>query len=135
MHRPAPLASLLSVTCLLIGLHSHATAAEPVDLSGKWHGIWVSCTTGHHGKLNARFCKIDDCSYKVRFTGTFFGAIPFAFSVKLNASPQADGTVVLSGDPRLPLFGTFHFSAIATEHDFNATYSTDRDEGQFHLSR
>jgi hypothetical protein len=135
MRRPVLLASFLALTCFLFCWPSSALAAEPVDLSGKWHGGWVSCKTGHHGKLNARFCKISDTCYQVRFTGTFFGAIPFVFSVKLGATPQPDGTVVLAGDPRLPLFGAFHFSAVATEHDFNATYSTDRDEGQFNLSR
>jgi hypothetical protein len=135
MRRCLPIMLVLAVVCSLFALCSPATAAEPVDLSGKWHGSWVSCKSGHHGKLNARFCKIGDTCYQVRFSGTFFGAIPFVFSVKLGASSQEDGTVVLSGDPRLPFFGTFHFSAIATDHEFNATYSTSKDEGRFTLSR
>jgi hypothetical protein len=135
MRRRGLLVSILSIVCVFTGWNSHAKAAEPVDLSGKWHGSWVSCKTGHHGKLNARFCKIDDTSYRVRFTGTFLGAAPFAFTVKLAATEQENGTVVLTGDPRLPLFGTFHFSAVATDHDFTATYSARNDEGRFTLRR
>jgi hypothetical protein len=135
MRRSAVLVAILSIVSALPSWNSHAEAAEPVDLSGNWHGGWVSCKTGHHGKLNARFCKINENCYRVRFTGTFLGAMPFAFTVKLAATVQEDGTVVLSGDPRLPLFGTFHFSAVATEHDFTATYSARNDEGRFSLSR
>jgi hypothetical protein len=135
MRQSAVLVAILTTFSILAGWNSLAKAAEPVDLSGKWHGRWVSCKTGHHGTLNARFCKLDDTCYRVRFTGTFLGAMPFAFTVKLAATAQEDGTVILSGDPRLPLFGTFHFSAVATEYDFTATYSARNDEGQFTLSR
>jgi hypothetical protein len=135
MRHRALLVPFLSAVCVLAGWNSLGKAAEPVDLSGKWHGTWVSCKTGHHGKLNGRFCKINDTCYQVRFSGTFFGAVPFAFTVKLAANAQEDGSVALSGDPRLPLFGTFHFSAMATEHDFSATYSARNDEGRFTLSR
>ena len=129
------LVPMLTAFFVIAGWNIHAAAPEPADLSGKWHGEWVSCKTGHHGKLNARFCKISDTCYRVRFTGTFFGAVPFAFTVKLSATPQEDGTVLLTGDPRLPLFGTFHFSAVATDHDFIASYSARNDEGRFTLSR
>jgi hypothetical protein len=128
-------ALFLAANFFVAGWSSSAQAADPTDLTGKWHGSWVSCQTGHHGKLNARFCKISESCYQVRFTGTFFGVVPFAFSVKLSASLQEDGSVVLSGDPRLPFFGTFHFAAVATDHDFNASYSTGKDEGRFQLSR
>ncbi len=59
---------------------SRACAADPVDLSGKWHGQWVSCTSGHRGLLNATFCKVNETCYSVRFTGTFAGVIPFGFT-------------------------------------------------------
>ena len=123
------------VVCLLAGLATGARAAEPADLSGRWHGAWLSCQTGHHGRLSARFCKIDDTCYRVIFTGSFWVVIPFRFTVNLAASDQPDGTVVLSGSPRLPFFGTFDFAAVATDHDFQATYSTSRDHGQFTLHR
>ena len=135
MHCRTVIALSLAIAFLIGGWSAQASAADAVDLSGKWHGSWVSCKSGHHGKLNARFCQISETCYQVRFTGTFFGAVPFAFSVKLSASPQADGTVVLSGDPRLPFFGTFHFIALATDREFTASYTSRNDEGRFLLSR
>jgi hypothetical protein len=124
-----------AVVCMLAGWASAARAEEPVDLSGKWRGEWVSCQTGHCGRLSARFCTIDDTCYRVQFAGTFWVAVPFRFTVNLAAAPQADGTVVLTGSPRLPFFGTFQFAAVATERDFQATYSTARDNGRFTLHR
>jgi hypothetical protein len=127
--------SSLAVLYVLAGLAGRARAAEPVDLSGKWKGDWVSCTTGHHGTLCARFHKISDTCYRVHFSGTFFTVVPFYFSVNLTAGDQGDGTVVLSGAPHLPLFGTFQFAAVASACDFHATYETQRDAGRFTLHR
>jgi len=135
MPRRILLVAVLSVFCLLAGKITKANAAEPVDLSGKWHGTWVSCQTGHHGTLTARFHKIGEDCYQVRFSGTFFVAVPFTFVVKLHVTGQEDGKIFLSGAPHLPLFGTFNFSASSTNGDFTATYSARNDEGRFTLSR
>jgi hypothetical protein len=135
MRRCELVRSSLAVVCVLSGLASCAKAGEPVDLSGKWRGEWVSCQTGHHGVLCARFRKINDTCYRVHFSGTFWVAIPFRFTVNLAAAEQTDGTVVLSGSPHLPLFGTFHLAAVATDCEFQATYSTSRDDGRFTLHR
>jgi hypothetical protein len=125
----------LAAVYLLASWPTSARAAEPADLSGRWHGAWLSCQTGHHGHLSARFCKVNDTCYRVHFTGSFWVVIPFRFTVNLAASERPDGTVVLSGSPRLPFFGTFDFVAVATDQDFQATYSTARDHGQFTLHR
>jgi hypothetical protein len=125
----------LAVVCVLAGWAGTTRAGEPIDLSGRWRGTWLSCQTGHHGVLWARFHKINDTCYRVHFTGNFWVVIPFRFTVNLAAAEQADGTVVLSGSPRLPFFGVFDFAAVGTDHDFQATYSTSRDDGRFTLHR
>jgi hypothetical protein len=132
-HRFGPFSVLLTVCVLLLPVPG--VRAGEQDLSGSWHGDWLSCRTGHRGKLNARFCRIGETCYSVRFTGTFFAVVPFCFNVTLQATGQADGTVLLSGNPRLPIFGTFHFSAVATDGQLAAVYSTTRDEGRFRLCR
>jgi hypothetical protein len=134
MRRRKFLSLLWSLPCLL-ALTCGARAAEPVDLTGKWHGTWKSCDTGHHGPLNATFCKVNDTCYQVRFTGRFFVALPFRFTVQLAVTGQEDGKVYLSGSPHLPLFGTFQFEAVATDNEFSATYSARNDHGQFNLCR
>jgi hypothetical protein len=129
------LVPILSLLCVFSLSASSVRADEAVDLSGKWHGTWVSCKDGHHGRLNARFCKISDACYEVRFTGTFFALVPFCFKVNLQVTGQEDGKVILSGSHNLPLFGTFHFYGVATQCDFRATYSSCDDEGRFNLCR
>jgi hypothetical protein len=135
MNYHARFMSQLAVACVTLGWAATAVAAEPVDLSGKWHGSWESCKTGHHGKLSATFHKINETCYQVRFSGTFFVALPFTFRVNLQAADQGDGRLVLFGSPRLPFFGTFSLSASADDHDFSATYSSRNDEGRFVLTR
>jgi hypothetical protein len=71
----------------------------------------------------------------VRFTGLFLVALPFRFTVNLAVTGREDGMVLLSGAPHLPLFGTFHFDAVTTEHKFTATYCSRSDQGRFHLCR
>ena len=106
-----------------------------VDLSGYWSGHWESCTTGHQGPLQARFCKIDDDSYCVRFSGRFFRVIPFHYSVTLNVTERQPDKVILEGDSRLgALMGTFHYRAEASATAFIADYRSRRDNGRFVLN-
>jgi hypothetical protein len=106
-----------------------------VDLSGRWQGNWVSCKDGHEGRLKASFCKLSETCYQVRFTGTFLVVLPFCFSVDLQLTGQEDGKVFLAGSHRLPIFGMFHFNAVATQCEFAATYWSCDDEGRFNLCR
>jgi len=109
--------------------------APAVDLSGQWAGTWQSCTSGHRGPLRATFCRCSDACYEVRFQGRFFAVVPFRYTVQLRVTGQADGQVFLSGSSNLPLFGTFQYSAVATENEFRAEYSSRSDNGRFSLCR
>ncbi len=85
--------------------------------------------------MGAEFCKCDDCHYRVTFTGRFFKAFPFRYTVVLNARQEGD-KVLLSGQNDLGLlFGTFSYQAEATATDFVATYSSCRYQGKFVLCR
>ena len=105
------------------------------DLTGHWCGTWNDCKSGHSGPLRAHFSKCDDQHYHVVFTGRFMKVVPFRFATTLDVTGHEDGKVLLSGQSRLGLFGTFTYSAVATDHDFTADYSSRRYEGQFLLSR
>lgn len=127
----------LAVICwstMSTGMGQEADACPP-DLTGKWSGCWESICTGHHGPLHAKFCKVDDCHYRVRFHGRFFKIVPFMYSVTLNVTGQAGDKVLLAGESRVPLFGTFHYHAEADACHFDATYSSCKDHGKFTLSR
>jgi hypothetical protein len=127
----------LSLLLPILGFTS-IRAADPVpavDLSGKWCGSWKSCKDGHTGPLNATFCKIDESCYQVRFSGRFFAVIPFRYTVNLNVTGQSEGQVLLSGSSNLPLVGTYRYTAVATDKEFRAEYSSRNDYGQFNLCR
>jgi hypothetical protein len=109
--------------------------AKATDLSGCWSGTWQSCVTPHRGPLNAEFVRLDENRYEVFFQGRFFKILPFKYSVVMIATESA-GTVYLSGRQYLGrMFGTFTFSAAATDCQFNANYSSCKDNGCFQLTR
>jgi hypothetical protein len=121
---------------LVLGLSMSAPATSfAQDLTGCWHGTWNDCKSGHSGPLRATVSKCDDRHYHAVFTGRFFKVIPFRFETVLEVTGQADDKVLLSGESRLGMFGTFRYSAEATATNFTANYSSRRYEGQFLLSR
>jgi hypothetical protein len=106
------------------------------ELAGCWEGRWESCTSGHQGPLNAKFCKVDDTHYRVDFSGRFFKIFPFHYSVTLMVTGQDGDTLLLSGTSYLGrMFGTFHYSARATDCSFVADYTSCKDRGRFILHR
>jgi hypothetical protein len=110
-------------------------ACRAVDLSGCWSGTWESCSTGHKGPLSAEFVACGANQYEVYFRGRFLKLVPFKYSMTMVAE-ERDGVVYLSGSKYLGrMFGTFSFSAAATDTCFNANFSSCEDSGVFKLSR
>lgn len=116
-----------------------AAAPEPApapDLSGSWTGSWSSYCNGHHGPMNASFCRIDANHYQVHFRGRFFKLVPFSYTAVLTVTGVDNGRVLLSGSHRLgPVFGTFSYNAWATDTQFVAGYCAEKDQGQFTMMR
>lgn len=128
----ARFAAALLFLFLCAGVASPAAAA---DLSGCWEGYWKSCTTGHQGALRATITKIDEARYCARFSGTFFGIIPFRYMTVLNAADEGD-VVRLSGSSYLGrLMGTFCYDGAATDCKFDMNYRSKNDCGVFRMSR
>ena len=133
---PAPLLARTRVLLLaVLSLLALGNPCQGTDLSGHWSGTWQSGKTPHHGPLQAEFVRLNESEYEVFFRGRFFAIFPFRYSVVMTASEQ-DGVVTLSGSKYLGrMFGTFSFSAAATDADFNANYSSCKDHGCFVMSR
>ena len=104
-------------------------------MTGCWRGTWDDCNSGHRGPLRATFSSCDDRHYRAVFVGRFFKVIPFRFTTVLEVIGHEDDKLLLAGESRLGLFGTFRYSAQATATDFTAQYSSRRYEGQFLLHR
>jgi hypothetical protein len=121
----------------IVALIAHATldGAEAADLSGHWSGTWQSGSTRHQGSLQADFVRLDENRYEVFFSGRFLRFVPFGYSTVMAATEQ-NGLVTLTGSKYLGrLFGTFSFSASATDCHFEANYSSCKDHGYFKMTR
>ena len=122
-------------TCLALCLDAISAKAHD-GVAGRFSGSWCSHTSGHQGRMCARLKQVDDCTYRARFTGTFLGIVPFAYSVPMSVTGQSpDGTMWLSSRSRLPLFGDFSTQARVDSAGMTATYWSRRDQGTFEMSR
>ena len=105
-------------------------------LSGHWSGDWVSCKTGHNGRLRATFCRISPTKVQAKFTGSFAKIFPFRYNAVLEIVHEEEGLIQLRGSRKLgPLMGTFNYEATLTENQFKATYRSKRDCGQWNMKR
>lgn len=112
-----------------------ASPSPVLDMSGNWSGNWLSQKDGHKGPLYGTFTKIDDSTYAAKFRGRFFAVIPFRYNVTLNVVGSDPNHLYLAGSSRLPIMGTYQYSAVATPTDFTADYTARRDYGKFTLQR
>lgn len=111
-------------------------AARVPNLSGAWRGSWLSHANGHKGPMQGTFTQLDACRYQVHFKGRFWKLIPFNYTVVLTVTGQDADRVSLSGSHKLgPVLGTFSYSAWASSTQFVAGYCSEKDRGQFVMSR
>lgn len=128
---------------LIVGLACGNQAAQSVsgaELSGSWRGHWENDNNNHRGPLRATFTKLNETQYRVRFSGRFFGVVPFRYAVVLNVVPADNGlphsdTVQLQGTSTIGRRLTFEYSATATAQCFSANYSSCRYTGKFVLQK
>lgn len=126
---------LLSVTVFFAASFIGLQTLSAQQLSGQWRGGWKSCQTGHRGKLNAQFCRIDANHVQAKFTGTFAKVIPFRYKPVLNIVHEEPGLVILQGSKRLPIVGNFEYQATVSGNQFQATYRSRRDHGVWTMGR
>ncbi len=125
-----------SISIALVLIFICAIPAVAQDLGGNWSGQWNSCRTGHRGRLNATFCRIDEYHVQAKFRGTFARIVPFRYRAVLDIVHEEPGMMVLSGSKKLgPIMGSFSYDATVTGNQFNATYRSRRDQGYWRMSR
>ncbi|QEL15330.1 hypothetical protein [Limnoglobus roseus] len=110
--------------------------AQDSPVAGSWSGYWISDTSGHRGPLRATVRPVDGGSaYRATYRGRFAAVIPFRYSMTMNVVGSDGGTTYLAGEQRLPLFGTFRYSATVTDADFVSSFDARRDRGRFVMTR
>ena len=106
------------------------------DLSGSWKGYWQNSNNRHTGPIRATFVKLDESRYRVHFTGRFFKVLPFHYTVVLNVVESTGDSVRLEGSQYVGRrFGTFRYTADATDCDFAARYTSCKFQGKFVMTR
>lgn len=124
---------VLAICLVFVGLNSTTQAQD--SLGGTWQGEWQSCTNGHHGRLSAEFCRVNFSQVRATFRGTFAKIIPFRYRPVLDIVHEEPGLMIIEGNQRLPLMGSFQYQAIVTGNDFRATYRSRRDQGVWNMRR
>ena len=125
--------TLIRSIVITIGLLLFAASANANDMSGHWRGRWISQSTGHKGRLNARFRPVNSNQYRATFTGTFAKVIPFRYGMTMDVTGRNGDTIYFGGSRSLGVFGRFEYQACATPTYFNANYKSRRDRGEFEM--
>jgi hypothetical protein len=120
-------------------------------ITGPWQGEWHS-KHGHHGRLRA-ILSVSALSglpsspggqkphppteYVARFEAKFWGIFTAHYDVVLRVVSHSDPAVKLAGDQDLGWLagGKYHYEATVTAGEFDATYDSRLDAGEFHLRR
>jgi hypothetical protein len=122
------------ILAIILALAASATASAG-ELDGHWPcGSWTDDIRGHKGPLQANFCQIDDCHYRVAFSGKFAKVVPFRFATTLNVVGRDGDKVIMAGESRV-MGMRFSYNAVADEHNFNSQYSSRQWRGEFNLTR
>jgi hypothetical protein len=76
-------------------------------------------------------------TYEAKFEAKFFWDLFTAHYSTLLSGARSNGVTTLSGDHKLTGLGggMYHYEARVTPTNFDATYRSEADEGEFHMHR
>ena len=128
-------------SCRATGHSAHTLSCSPTGccptvIEGRWKGEWVSDVNGHRGRLKARITQVEGNRYRICYSGTFWGLLPFVFVTEMDVV-QDGGVARFQGAENLgPLAGgTFSYSGHATYDEFVARFRSNDDHGTFRMYR
>ena len=127
------IALTLVITIFIQAAFSQSASAD--ELAGSWRCGWQSCNTGHRGRLNAQFCRIDQTHVRATFKGTFAKVIPLRYRPVQDIVHEQPGLIILQGSKKIPFGGNFQYNATVSNGQFNATYRSRRDHGSWQMQR
>ncbi len=104
-------------------------------ISGSWKGTWTSSTNGHTGPLNARIDADKGDTVVIHFRGRFARIVPFVYRSQLSIVSEDEQGIHLEGSQKLPFFGTFGTRATVKDGQFQATFQSGKDSGEFRMTR
>jgi hypothetical protein len=109
----------------------------PVEMTGRWEGIWRSDVNGHSGRLRGIIEQSGQDTYQARFRATFWKIFRYGYTVDLTAEPERDGDLRFRGEANLGWWagGVFRYEGKANATTFKARYEAKRDSGIFEMGR
>ncbi len=132
----------LALCALVLGACASPKAACPAEklhpgdpFSGNWAGTWKSAQTGHQGRLEGLFTKIDRRHYRADFKA-HWGFLSGRYSVVFETR-RAGRKLHFHGQHDLGKLygGLYKYEGRTTPEHFSARYQSADDHGDFELSR
>jgi len=130
----------MSVLILLGGCHSahqrnHIDSIKD-DIEGRWVGKWHCEQTGDSGKLRCHLTKQEDGRYQARFDGTYWGFLPFWYTIQMDIS-ERDTIYYVQAKENLGWLGggIYTYEGIINNTEFQISYTSIRHKGTFVLER
>tara|TARA_R110002096_G_scaffold16106_29_gene55198 strand:- start:14715 stop:15152 length:438 start_codon:yes stop_codon:yes gene_type:complete len=109
--------------------------SEPGSIAGAWEGSWLSEKNGHTGKLKAIVDETGENTYKFLYWATWGPGMRGTFQIDCEGEEKG-GVTTVRGKKKLGPFGTYQHAAEITETDFDATFSSEKENlGTFELIR
>lgn len=116
-----------------------AALAKPSETSGTitgpWEGSWLSEKNGHTGKLRAIVNETGEDTYHFLYWATWGPGIRGTFQIDCEGE-ETNGVTQVRGEKKLGPFGTYNHEAEITPSEFEATFSSKKENlGTFEMSR
>ncbi len=108
-------------------------------ITGRWEGRWISQANGHNDGLRALITAVDSNHYDVKFHAAYkqWVTVYFGYTVRMEAKPGADGSVLFRGSEDLGALagGVYSYEGQADRTNFFSTYKSKYDHGTFEMQR
>ena len=106
------------------------------DIEGRWKGKWHCEQTGHSGKIKCRLLERENGLYQARFDGTYWGFIPFWYTIQMTITEQ-DGVYRAQAEEDLGWLGggIYTYEGVISKSEFQISYTSKRHKGTFVLER
>lgn len=121
--------------------HEHwqaaAAPARDGDMSGRWHGEWISAATGHRGPLRCVIHTISDQRWFARFHAGYAKIFRACYGADLHVAQLGPDRYTFSGNSDLgwAAGGVYEYDGQGTGAELVCRYRSRMDHGEFRLRR
>ena len=113
-----------------------AAGLDKDSVGGRWTGEWVSEVTSHRGPLRAVLSVVSPALWHLAFHAGYSKFFRACYTTDFNVVAE-DGRWAFTGRQDLGALagGTYEYSGYATVTEMVCRYKTEKDHGEFRLSR